>query len=35
MIDDLIRLVKLGMITIDNIKSAEIRAQVQAKLATS
>lgn len=32
MIDDLVRLIKLGVITIDSIKDTTIKAQVQAKL---
>lgn len=32
MIDDLVRLIKLGMITIENIMDVDIRIQVQAKL---
>lgn len=32
MIDDLVRLVKLGIITVDNIIDADIRAAVEAKL---
>lgn len=32
MIDDLVRLIKLGIITIDNIQDASIKAEVQTKL---
>lgn len=34
MIEDLVRLVKLGIITVDNIADADIKAAVQAALAT-
>jgi len=32
MIDDLVRLVKFGVITLDSITDAETRAQVEARL---
>lgn len=32
MVDDLVRLINLGIITVDDIKDATIKAQVQAKL---
>lgn len=32
MIDDLVRLVELGIITVNNIVDEDIRAEVQAKL---
>lgn len=32
MIDDLVRLVKVGVITVNNIQDSNIKAQVQAKL---
>lgn len=32
MIDDLVRLINLGIIAIDSIVNADIKAQVQAKL---
>lgn len=35
MVDDLIRLINLGIITLDSIKNADIKAQIQAKLATT
>lgn len=34
MIDDLVRLVNLGVITIDDIKDASIKTELQAKLAS-
>lgn len=34
MIDDLVRLIKLGIINIDSIKNVDIKAQVQEKLTT-
>lgn len=34
MIDDLVRLIKLGIITVDSIKDATIKEEVQAKLIT-
>jgi hypothetical protein len=33
MIEDLVRLINLGIITVDSIKDADIKAQVQEKLA--
>jgi hypothetical protein len=33
-IDDLVRLINLGIIKIEGIKNLEVKAQVQAKLAT-
>lgn len=32
MIDDLVRLIKLGIITIDNIADETVKAEVQSKL---
>lgn len=34
MVNDLARLVRLGIITIDSIKNADIKAEVQTKLAS-
>lgn len=34
MIDDLVRLIQVGIITINDIKDAEIKAEVQARLST-
>lgn len=34
MIEDLVRLIRLGIITVDNITDADIKAAVQAALAT-
>jgi hypothetical protein len=35
MVDDLIRLINLGIITVDNIKDATVKAEVQAALTTT